>query len=42
VVQELTSASGNRQQVTDYAITVSGSGANWQVSDVELADAGNS
>jgi len=42
VVQQMTSAAGRSQQVTDYAVTVTGSGASWQVSDVELASAGNS
>jgi hypothetical protein len=42
VAQQLTSASGSSQQATDYAVTVTGSGASWQVSDVELASAGNS
>ena len=42
VAQQLTSAAGSTQQATDYAVTVAGSGASWQVSDVELASAGNS
>ena len=42
VAQHLTSAAGRGQQATDYAVTVTGSGTNWQVSDVELASAGNS
>ena len=42
VAQQITSATGRSQQTTDYAVTVSGSGDSWQVSDVELASAGNS
>jgi hypothetical protein len=42
VTQQITSAAGRSQQVTDYAVTVTGSGTGWQVSDVELASAGNS
>jgi len=42
VAQQITSAAGASRQSTDYAVTVTGSGINWQVSDVELASAGNS
>ncbi len=42
VTQQITSAAGRSQQETDYAVTVTGSGISWQVSDVELASAGNS
>jgi hypothetical protein len=42
LTQQLTSAAGGSQQATDYAVTVTGSGTSWQVSDVELASAGNS
>jgi hypothetical protein len=42
VAQQLTDSSGRSEQTTDYAVTVSGAGANWQVTDVELAAAGNS
>jgi hypothetical protein len=42
VAQQLTDTTGRSQQSTVYAVTVTGSGANWQVSDVELASAGNS
>jgi hypothetical protein len=42
VTQQITSAAGRSQQVTNYAVTVTGSGTSWQVSDVELASAGNS
>jgi hypothetical protein len=42
VDQRLTDATGHNQQSTDYAVTVSGAGSIWQVTDVELAAAGNS
>lgn len=42
VTQQITSAAGRSAQATDYAVTVTGSGTSWQVSDVELALAGNS
>jgi hypothetical protein len=42
VTQQITSTVGRSQQATDYAVTVTGSGTSWQVSDVELASAGNS
>jgi hypothetical protein len=42
VTQRLTQQSGRSQVATSYAVTVTGTGTNWQVSDVELAAAGNS
>jgi hypothetical protein len=42
VSQQLKQTTGGSQQSTVYAITVTGSGASWQVTDVELASAGNS
>lgn len=42
VEQQLTDSTGTSRQTTDYAVTVSGSGTSWQVTDVELASAGNS
>ena len=42
VTQQLTDTAGRSQQSTVYAVTVTGSGASWQVTDVELASAGNS
>ena len=42
VSQQLTDTSGRRQQGTVYAVTVTGSGTSWQVTDIELATAGNS
>ena len=41
VAQQLTESSGRSGQTTDYAVTVSGAGTSWQVTDVELAAAGN-
>ncbi len=41
VTQQLTESTGRSDQTTDYAVTVSGAGTNWQVTDVELAAAGN-
>jgi hypothetical protein len=42
VAQQLTDSSGRSEQTTDYAVTVSGAGTTWQVTDVELAAAGYS
>jgi hypothetical protein len=42
VAQQLTDSSGQSEQATDYAVTVSGAALSWQVTDVELAAAGNS
>ncbi len=41
VAQQLTESSGGSDLTTDYAVTVSGAGTSWQVTDVELAAAGN-
>jgi hypothetical protein len=41
VAQQLTESSGRTDQITDYAVTLSGAGTSWQVTDVELAAAGN-
>jgi hypothetical protein len=41
VTENLTASSGRSQNVTQYAITLTGSGSTWQVSDIELATAGN-
>jgi len=42
VTEQITSGAGRSQQAIAYAVTVTGSGPSWQVSDVELASAGNS
>lgn len=39
--QRLVSARGTTTGSTQYAVTVTGSGSSWQVSDIELAAAGN-
>jgi hypothetical protein len=39
--QRLTTANGTSSGSTQYAVTVTGSGGNWQVSDIELESAGN-
>ncbi len=41
-VQRLVSTNGSSRGNNQYAITVTGSGTSWQVSDIELASAGNS
>jgi hypothetical protein len=40
--QVLTDTTGSSEQTAAYAVTVTGSGTTWQVTDVELASAGNS
>ena len=40
--QQLVSSHGTTSGSTQYAITVTGSGGSWQVSDIELESAGNS
>jgi hypothetical protein len=39
--QRLVTANGASSGSTQYAVTVTGSGASWQVSDIELESAGN-
>jgi hypothetical protein len=41
LVQHLTGTKGQSDQIDNYAITVSGSGSNWLVNDIEFASAGN-
>jgi hypothetical protein len=41
ITQQVTDTRGRSQSTTDYAITASQNGG-WQVSDIELASAGNS
>lgn len=41
ISQRITSTKGNHKQVTNYAITLTGTGSSWQVSDIELASVGN-
>jgi hypothetical protein len=40
-VQRLVSSRGTSSGSTRYAVTVTGSGRSWQVSDIQLASAGN-
>ena len=42
VTERIASTKGASQLGTDYAVTVTGDATSWQVSDVELASAGNS
>jgi hypothetical protein len=42
VVQQVTGTAGSSEQSTVYAVTLTGSGTSWQVTDVELQSAGNS
>jgi hypothetical protein len=42
ITESLITATGHSKQVTSYAITLTGTAADWQVSDIELQSAGNS
>jgi hypothetical protein len=42
VAQKITSTKGTSRQRTDYAVTLTGDGTSWQVTDIELSSAGNS
>jgi hypothetical protein len=41
VTQRITGTKGAETKVTGYAVTVTGTGTSWQVSDIELQGAGN-
>lgn len=41
ISQRITSTKGSHKQVTNYAVTLTGTGSSWQVSDIELASVGN-
>jgi hypothetical protein len=41
ITQRIVSSKGTSRQSADYAITLTGTGSSWQVSDIELASAGN-
>jgi hypothetical protein len=41
VTQQLTETTGRSHNTSVYAVTVTGTGTTWQVTDVELASAGN-
>ena len=42
ISQEITDTGGRSQVGTQYAVTATGTGNDWQVNDIELASAGNS
>ena len=42
ITERLTDVTGHSQDSTTYAVTLTGSGASWQVSAIELATTGNS
>ena len=42
VTQKITASQGRSQLSTQYAVTVTGGTGHWQVSDIQLASAGNS
>jgi hypothetical protein len=41
ITQEITATNGRDQASAQYAVTVTGAGGGWQVSDIEQASAGN-
>ena len=41
ISQQMTDTQGRRTISVPYAVTVTGGGSNWQVSDIEIASAGN-
>jgi hypothetical protein len=41
ITERITESTGTSQQATDFAVTLTGAGTSWQVSDIELASAGN-
>jgi hypothetical protein len=42
ITEKITDSAGRSQTSTQYAVTVTGVAGSWQVSDIELASAGNS
>jgi hypothetical protein len=42
ITQDVSTASGRKQQVTSYAITLTGGASTWQVTYIELQNVGNS
>lgn len=42
ITEKITDTAGGSQSSAQYAVTVSGVGSSWQVSDIELASQGNS
>jgi hypothetical protein len=41
VTERISGSGGTSQQLSDYAVTLTGSGTAWQVSDIEAASVGN-
>jgi len=41
LTQKITSSKGTSNENNEYAVTVTGSGSSWQVSNIEFASAGN-
>ncbi len=41
ITQRIASTKGTSKQTTDYAVTLTGNGSAWQVSDIQLASVGN-
>jgi len=41
ISQRISAAKGISKQITNYAVTLTGTGSSWQVNDIELASAGN-
>jgi hypothetical protein len=42
VTEHQTATTGSSESTTSYAVTLTGSGSSWQVTDIELSDLGNS
>jgi hypothetical protein len=42
ITEKITDTAGRSQSSSQYAVTVTGVGSSWQVSDIELASQGNS
>ena len=41
ITEQVSASTGTSQQTADFAVTLTGGGSNWQVSDIELASSGN-
>jgi hypothetical protein len=41
LTEHVAATKGRSEQTTAYAVTVTGTGISWQVTDIELASAGN-
>jgi hypothetical protein len=42
ITEHQTATTGSTDVTTSYAMTLTGSGTSWQVTDIELSDLGNS